>query len=101
MDRRRASHEHHADKTRRVRTDHAMRTLLLLFVAVAIGTACSDDSEPETASPAGPAWLAQPPENAYPYADETLARFRKLVEGDGWRDPAWNVCGRVVSASLS
>jgi len=59
-----------------------MRTILLLSVAVAIGIACSE-------------WRAQPPENAYPYADETLARFRKLVEGDGWRDPAWNAQGAL------
>jgi hypothetical protein len=42
-----------------------------------------------------PSWLSERPESAYPYAEETLARFRRLVDGEGWRDPAWNAHGTL------
>ena len=98
--------------------DHAMRPLLLLALAVLVVAACSDepvpedvvksvppDPEPEAHAPEAPSskdapqgkptWLTQRPENAHAYADATLASFRKLVEGDGWREPAWNVQGTL------
>ncbi len=75
--------------------DHAMRTLLLLALAVGIGGACSDEPAPKDAQPAGPTWLTARPENAMAYADGTLARFRRLVEGEGWRGAVWNVQGTL------
>jgi formylglycine-generating enzyme required for sulfatase activity len=69
-------------------------TTLLLALAMALCAACADEPAPE-ATPTGPAWLTQRPENAHAYADETLARFRMLVEGEGWRDPAWNAQGTL------
>jgi len=66
-----------------------MRSILLLALAAVLISACADEPA-QDATPAGPTWITQHPENAHPYADKTLARFGKLVEGDGWRDPAWN-----------
>jgi formylglycine-generating enzyme required for sulfatase activity len=40
-------------------------------------------------------WLTNRPANAHAYADETLARFGKLVEGDDWRDAAWSAQGML------
>jgi formylglycine-generating enzyme required for sulfatase activity len=71
-----------------------MRPLILLALAVALCAACADEPAPD-ATPAEPTWLTQRPENAHPYADETLARFRKRVEGEGWRAAAWNVQGTL------
>jgi formylglycine-generating enzyme required for sulfatase activity len=71
-----------------------MRTLTLLALAVALGAACSDEPALD-ATPTEPTWLTDRPENAHPYADETLARFGKLVEGGGWRDTAWNEQGTL------
>jgi formylglycine-generating enzyme required for sulfatase activity len=70
-------------------------TTLLLALAMALCAACSDEPAPHDATPTGPAWLTDRPENAHAYADETLARFRTLVEGEGWRDPAWNAQGTL------
>ena len=75
--------------------EHAMRTLLLLATIVLVGAACSDEPGQDATTPTGPAWLTQRPENAMAYADATLARFGRLVEGDGWRDPAWNAQGTL------
>jgi formylglycine-generating enzyme required for sulfatase activity len=66
-----------------------VRTLMLLAMAVGICAACSDEPAPDTA-PTAPMWLTDRPENAHAYAEDTLARFQRLVEGDGWRDAAWN-----------
>jgi formylglycine-generating enzyme required for sulfatase activity len=71
-----------------------MRPLVLLAILVAFCAACADEPAPD-ATPTEPAWLTTRPENAHPYADGTLARFRKLVEGDGWRDVAWNAQGTL------
>jgi formylglycine-generating enzyme required for sulfatase activity len=71
-----------------------MRMLVLLALAVALCASCADEPAPDT-TPAGPAWLTHRPKNAHPYADETLARFGKLVESDGWRDAAWNAQGTL------
>jgi formylglycine-generating enzyme required for sulfatase activity len=72
-----------------------MRTLTLFSLLAAICAACANESAPDDATPAEPTWLADRPGNAYAYADETLARFRKLVEGGGWRDAAWNEHGTL------
>jgi formylglycine-generating enzyme required for sulfatase activity len=72
-----------------------MRTHMLLSLAVALCAACADEPAQDVATSAEPAWLADRPENAHPYADETLARFGKLVDGEGWGGPAWNVQGTM------
>ncbi len=59
-----------------------MRPLMVLTLAAALCSACADEPASD-ATPAEPAWLADRPENAMAYADETLARFRGLVEGEG------------------
>jgi formylglycine-generating enzyme required for sulfatase activity len=68
-----------------------MRTLLLLALAALLCAACADEPAQDATS-AEPTWRTQRPENAYPYTDETLQRFEKLLDRDGWRDwcnPAW------------
>jgi formylglycine-generating enzyme required for sulfatase activity len=70
-----------------------MRTLIVFALLTATCAACADGPAPSDPTPAGPKWLTARPENAHPYADDTLARFRKLVEGNGWRDAAWNAQG--------
>jgi formylglycine-generating enzyme required for sulfatase activity len=72
-----------------------MRTLQLFALLAALCAACADEPAQDDATPAGPAWLTARPENAHPYADETLARFGKLVESDDWRDVAWNAQGTL------
>jgi formylglycine-generating enzyme required for sulfatase activity len=72
----------------------ALTLLALLALLAALLAACADEPEPD-ATPTEPAWLTDRPENAHGYADETLARFRKLVEGDGWRNAAWNAQGTL------
>ncbi len=62
-----------------------MRTTLLLALAATIGAACS----------ATPPYMAERPESAFPYRDETLARFRRLVESGDWCDPGWNARGTL------
>jgi formylglycine-generating enzyme required for sulfatase activity len=71
-----------------------MRTLILLALAVALCAACADEPA-QDATPAERVWLTDRPESAHPYSDETLARLRKLVEGDGWGDAAWNAQGTL------
>jgi formylglycine-generating enzyme required for sulfatase activity len=71
-----------------------MRPLLLLAAIVIVCAACADEPAPD-ATPAGPMWLTDRPENAHPYSDETLARFAKLVGSDGWREAAWNPQGTL------
>jgi formylglycine-generating enzyme required for sulfatase activity len=71
-----------------------MRPTILLALAVALCAACSDEP-PQDATPAEPTWLTDRPESAHDYADETLARFGKLVVGDVWRDAAWNAQGTL------
>jgi formylglycine-generating enzyme required for sulfatase activity len=71
-----------------------MRSTILLVILAALFAACADEPA-QDATTAGPTWLTDRPENAHPYADETLARFAKLVEGDGWRDAAWNAQGTL------
>jgi hypothetical protein len=70
-----------------------MRTLMILALLAALCAACADDHVPSDATPAEPTWLTGRPENAHPYADETLVRFRKLVAGAGWRDVGWTTWG--------
>jgi formylglycine-generating enzyme required for sulfatase activity len=72
-----------------------MRTLMLLALAVALFAACADEPAQDDATFTDPAWLTDRPENAHPYADDTLARFSRLVESDGWRDAAWNAQGTL------
>jgi formylglycine-generating enzyme required for sulfatase activity len=71
-----------------------MRTLTLLALLAALIAACADEPAQDATS-AEPAWLTDRPANAHPYPDETLARFRRLVEGAGWRDAAWNAQGTL------
>jgi formylglycine-generating enzyme required for sulfatase activity len=71
-----------------------MRTLMLLALAAALCAACADEPA-QDATPAEPRWLTARPENAHPYADVTLARFRRLVDGDSWSDAAWNAQGTL------
>ncbi len=77
-----------------------MRIVLLLALVVLLGAACSDDPAPEATPPADLAWLTQRPENAHPYADETVAWFGNLVRGAGWRDAAWNVRGTLEAVHV-
>jgi hypothetical protein len=71
-----------------------MRTLVIIALLAALCAACADEPAKD-ATPAGPTWLTDRPENAHPYAAETLARFEMLVEGDDWRDAAWNAQGTL------
>jgi hypothetical protein len=61
-----------------------MRVLLPLTLLAEL-CACADEPTKD-ATPTEPAWLAERPENAHAYAEDTLARFRKLVEGRSWRE---------------
>jgi formylglycine-generating enzyme required for sulfatase activity len=72
-----------------------MRPTLLLALAVAQCAACANESAPSGVTPAGSAWLSDRPENAHPYADDTLARFVGLVAEEGWRDPTWSAHGTL------
>jgi formylglycine-generating enzyme required for sulfatase activity len=72
-----------------------MRTSIILALIVTLCTACADEPARDDATPATPMWLTDRPENAHAYADETLARFGRLVEGDGFRDAAWNAQGTL------
>jgi formylglycine-generating enzyme required for sulfatase activity len=71
-----------------------MRTLILFALLAALCVACADEPAQE-ATPSEPTWLTDRPENAHPYADETLMRFAKLVESDGWCDASWNEQGTL------
>jgi formylglycine-generating enzyme required for sulfatase activity len=71
-----------------------MRSLLLLAMLAALCASCADEPA-QDATPAEPAWFSSRPENAHAYSDKTLARFRKLVEGEAWRDAAWNAQGTL------
>jgi formylglycine-generating enzyme required for sulfatase activity len=91
-----------------------MRTLILLAMIVAFCTACADEPAPSDATPQAdpprlierpepdtePPWLTERPDNARTYTDETLARFAKLVKGNGWRDPRWNAHGTLEAAHV-
>ncbi|MBW2497556.1 MAG: hypothetical protein JRF61_09815 [Deltaproteobacteria bacterium] len=57
-----------------------MRLALLLALVEALCAACADEPTPSDALTAEPTWFTDPPENAYPYADETLKWFRAHVE---------------------
>jgi formylglycine-generating enzyme required for sulfatase activity len=69
-------------------------TTLLIALATLLCAACADEPTPD-ATPTRPTWLTDRPENAHAYADETLARFTNLVEGEGWRGAAWNAQGTL------
>ncbi len=82
----------------------SLTVLALLAMTAVLFVACSDEPVPDStpAEPAqrdttqpGPTWLTSRPDNAYAYAAETLVRFRKLVDGDTWRDAAWNAQGTL------
>jgi formylglycine-generating enzyme required for sulfatase activity len=71
-----------------------MRTLVIISLLAALCAACADEPA-QDATPAEPTWLNDCPENTHPYANATLTRFRKLVEGVGWGDAAWNAQGTL------
>jgi formylglycine-generating enzyme required for sulfatase activity len=72
-----------------------MRTLMTVTLLATLFAACADEPVPDDATLTGPAWFADSPANAHPYADKTFARFAKLVESDGWRGAAWNAHGTL------
>jgi formylglycine-generating enzyme required for sulfatase activity len=90
-----------------------MRTLVLLAMVVGLFVACShvpgpegtpepeapapapEIPVPEAPAPSKPIWLTDSPMNAHAYSDKMLAQFRKLVEGEAWRDAAWNAQGTL------
>jgi formylglycine-generating enzyme required for sulfatase activity len=78
-------------------TRRAQRQVLALLVVLC--AACADEPSQDDAS-SQPTWLTQRPENAHAYADETLARFGRLVEGEGWRDAAWNAQGALEAVHV-
>ena len=76
----------------------AMRTLMRLAMIVALLAACTGGPAREDATRAEPAWLTDRPANAYPYADETLVRFRRLLTGEDWRDATRNAQGTLEAS---
>jgi len=63
----------------------------LLLLALAVSTAACGRRSQE------PRWLAERPEHAYPYAEDTLVGFRALAQRAGWRFPAWEKTGLLTT----
>ena len=96
-----------------------LRYLLEKFERVSYERVCSGRGLPniyaylrDNRNAEEPTWLTKRPENAHAYADETLARFRELVDSQVWREPTgtlvldcwleptWNVQGMLEVVHL-